>query len=44
MSAFIAWAARHGVNVNDAREAQMTLRFNGVEGSEERAIREGFQV
>ncbi|WP_336358540.1 DUF7845 domain-containing protein [Haloarcula sp. CGMCC 1.6347] len=43
MSAFIAWAARHGVDVNDAREAQMTLRFGEIE-KHGKAIREGFRV
>lgn len=43
MSAFIAWAARHGVDVNDARDAQMTLRFGEIE-KHGKAIREGFRV
>jgi hypothetical protein len=43
MSSFIAWAARHGVDVNDARDAQMTLRFGEVE-KHGKAIREGFEV
>ena len=43
MSSFIAWAARHGVDVDDAREARMRLRMNGVENVH-RAIREGFRV
>jgi len=45
MSAFIAWAARHGVDVDDAREARMTLRFNGTVASDVgESIREGFRV
>ncbi|MEA5386199.1 MarR family transcriptional regulator [Haloarculaceae archaeon H-GB11] len=46
MSAFIAWAARHGVDVDDARSAKMLLRFGGMETARdaERAIREGFTV
>jgi hypothetical protein len=45
MSAFIAWAARHGVDVDDTREARMTLRFNGTVASEVgKSIREGFRV
>ncbi|KZX47069.1 MarR family transcriptional regulator [Haloarcula sp. K1] len=43
MSAFIAWAARHGIDVKDAREAQMTLRFGEIE-KHGKAIREGFRV
>jgi len=45
MSAFIAWAARHGVDVDDAREARMVLRFNGTVASEvQKSIQEGFRV
>lgn len=46
MSAFVAWAARHDVDVNGAREAEMKLRFHGVETKREirRALREGFRV
>ncbi|SFS00213.1 hypothetical protein SAMN05216559_2327 [Halomicrobium zhouii] len=46
MSAFIAWAARHGVDVNDAREAQMTLRFDGTKTVTKagESLREGFRV
>lgn len=47
MSAFIAWAARHGVDVDDAlnrREARMTLRFGEPGREAARAIREGFEV
>jgi len=43
MSSFIAWVARHGVDINDARDAQMTLRFGEIE-MHGKAIREGFQV
>jgi len=45
MGAFIAWAARHGVDVDDAREARMVLRFNGTVASEvQKSIQEGFRV
>jgi predicted transcriptional regulator len=45
MSAFIAWAARHGVDVSDARDAQMTLRFDGADvANAAKAIGEGFRV
>jgi len=46
MSAFIAWAARHDVDVDDAREARLSLRFNAKESFREadRALREGFRV
>jgi len=46
MSAFIAWAARHGVDVNDAREAQMTLRFGDAPSVTKagEALSEGFRV
>lgn len=43
MSAFIAWAARHGVDVDDTRDAQMRLRFGEIE-KHGKAIREGFRV
>ena len=43
MSSFIAWAARHGIDVDDTRDARMRLRFNDV-GNVERAVREGFRV
>lgn len=44
MSSFIAWAARHGVDVDDARDARMRLRFGPDVENVERAIREGFRV
>jgi hypothetical protein len=47
MSVFIAWAARHGIDVDDAlsrREARMKLRV-GEPGMETRqAIKEGFRI
>jgi hypothetical protein len=43
MSSFIAWAARHGVDVDDTQDARMKLRMHGVENTD-RAIREGFRV
>lgn len=46
MSRFVAWAARHGVVVEDAREARMLLRFGACDtiGEARRAISEGFRV
>jgi len=46
MSAFVAWAAKHGVDVNGAREARLTLRFGENESFREtrRSLREGFRV
>ena len=47
MSAFIAWAARHDIDVDDAlnrREAQMKLRFNETDKDAGRAIREGYRI
>lgn len=44
MSSFIAWAARHGVDVDGAREARMRLRFGPDVKTVERAIWEGFEV
>ncbi|MDG5778894.1 MarR family transcriptional regulator, partial [Haloarculaceae archaeon H-GB1-1] len=46
MSAFITWAARHGVDVDDTRSARMVLRFGGMESPRLaiRSIREGFRV
>lgn len=43
MGAFIAWAARHGVDVSDAREARLTLRFDDHTNAGQ-AIRKGFRV
>lgn len=46
-SAFVAWAARHGVNVDDAlnrREARMKLRFGEPGPETRRAIREGYRI
>lgn len=44
MSSFIAWAARHGVDVEDSREARMRLRFGPETENVSRAIHEGFRV
>ena len=44
MSSFIAWAARHGVDVEDGREARMQLRLGPDVESPERALREGFDI
>jgi len=46
MSAFIAWAAKHDVDVNDARGARLTLRYGEMPGMEQlvRDLRSGFRV
>jgi hypothetical protein len=45
MSAFIAWAARHSVDVSDARDAQMTLRFDGADlANTEKAMAGGLRI
>ena len=47
MSVFIAWAARHGVDVDDAlnrREARMKLRVGEPGRETRRAIKEGFRI
>lgn len=44
MSSFLAWASRHGVDVEDAREARMQLRLGPEVESPRRALREGFDV
>lgn len=46
MSTFIAWAARHGIDVNDTREVQMTLRFSDAPSVTKagESLREGFRV
>jgi hypothetical protein len=44
MSTFIAWAARHGIDVQDTRGARMTLRFGEAIDDHGRAIREGFRI
>ncbi|MWG36092.1 DUF7845 domain-containing protein [Halomarina oriensis] len=47
MSVFVAWAARHDVDVNDvlnSREARMRLRFGRADRETRRAIREGFRI
>ncbi|WP_436936409.1 DUF7845 domain-containing protein [Halovenus marina] len=44
MSAFIAWAARHGVDVDDAQDARLRLRFGPEVENPDKAIREGFDV
>ena len=42
-SAFIAWAAKHGIDVDDTRDAQMVLRMGGVERVE-KAVRDGYEL
>lgn len=42
-SAFIAWAARHGIDVDDSRDARLVLRMGGVERVGP-AVREGFEL
>jgi hypothetical protein len=44
MSHFIAWAARHGIDVKDSHSARMTLRFGDVVDDHAHAIREGFRI
>jgi hypothetical protein len=47
MSVFVAWAAKHGVDVDDAlshREGRMQLRFGEPGRKARRAIREGFRI
>jgi hypothetical protein len=44
MSSFIAWAARHGIDVEGSRDARMTLRFGPDVEKPDKAIREGFRV
>ncbi|WP_435124116.1 MarR family transcriptional regulator [Halobaculum sp. D14] len=47
MGVFIAWAARHGIDVNDAlsrREARMQLRVGEAGRDTRRAIKEGFRI
>lgn len=47
MSVFIAWAARHNVNVDDAlsrRDARMKLRFSEPGREARKAIQEGFRI
>lgn len=47
MSAFLAWAARHGIDVNDARgqrDVRMELRMDEIGPEARRAIREGFRL
>lgn len=46
MSAFITWASRHGLDVQDARQAQMKLRFDGADsiGRASESLREGFRI
>jgi hypothetical protein len=47
MSVFVAWAAKHGVDVDDAlshREGRMALRFGEPGRETRRAIREGFRL
>lgn len=36
MSAFVTWASRHGIDVDGARDARMTLRFGDVPTGESR--------
>lgn len=42
-SAFIAWAAKHDIDVNDAGDARMVLRMEGVERVR-RAVEEGYRL
>lgn len=47
MSVFISWAARHGIDVDDAlsrREARMKLRVGEPGRKTRQAIKEGFRI
>jgi hypothetical protein len=46
MSAFVSWAARHGIDVEGAREGRMTLRMGETRNSQQHrdALRAGFRV
>ena len=44
MSSFIAWAARHGVDVDDTRDARMILRFGPETDDIATAIEQGLRV
>lgn len=45
MSSFIAWAARHGVDVDETRDARLRLRAGDFKGGDlQAAIKEGFRV
>lgn len=47
VSEFIAWAAKHGISVDDAlnhREGRMVLRFGEPGRGARRAIREGYMI
>jgi len=44
MSSFLAWASRHGVDVDDARGARMRLRLGPEVENVDRALQEGFEV
>jgi len=44
-SAFIAWAAKHGVDVEDGRDARMTLRMGRRSLTEvKRQLRKGYRL
>ena len=42
-SAFIAWAAKHDIDVNDTRDARMTLRMGGVDRVK-KAVEQGYKL
>lgn len=45
MSAFVAWASRHGVDVKDARDARLRLRFGDLPDSQlRRAVKNGYEL
>lgn len=45
MSAFVAWASRHGVDVKDARDARLRLRFGDLPDQQlRRAVRNGYEL
>jgi hypothetical protein len=43
-SAFMAWAARHDVDVNDDRDARMRLRMEGTTAEVKRAVCQGYRL
>ncbi|WP_071932996.1 DUF7845 domain-containing protein [Halodesulfurarchaeum formicicum] len=44
-SAFVAWAAKHGIDVQNRDEARLVLRMEGLSNEEQRRkIRQGFEL
>ncbi len=42
-SAFIAWASKHGIDVDDTRDAQMKIRMGGVDRVK-KAVQQGYEL